>query len=99
VTTRAISDHSRPVLVREGYLEGVIALIVVAVVLLLVLAGAVVDIRDRRSGHRIRSASEIGATVRVAKREARARMRSEGLRARKARQHDAEHRGRQQPNL
>ena len=62
-----------------------IALIVVAVVLLLVLAGALIDIRDRRSGHRIRSAKEISDTVRITKREARANMRAQGLRARKAR--------------
>ena len=80
-----------------------IAVIVVALVLLLVLAGAVVDIRDRRSGHRIRSAKEISETVRLAKREARARMRAEGVRAREARRFDREHRGeqrgRRQPNL
>jgi hypothetical protein len=63
----------------------VIALVVVAVVLLLVLAGALIDIRDRRSGHRIRSAKEISDTVRITKREARANMRAQGLRARKAR--------------
>ncbi|HEY2296863.1 MAG TPA: hypothetical protein VGH43_03980 [Jatrophihabitans sp.] len=62
-----------------------IALVVVAVVLLLVLAGALIDIRDRRSGHRIRSAKEISDTVRITKREARANMRAQGLRARKAR--------------
>jgi hypothetical protein len=70
----------------------VIALIVVVVVVLLVLAGALVDLRDRRSGHRIRSAKEISDTVRVAKREARANMREAGLRARKARQSERERR-------
>ena len=87
---------------RPGYLESVIVLIVVVLVLLLVLAAAAIDIRDRRSGHRIRSAKEIGQTVRMAKREARASMRAAGLRAREARRFDREHRNRgdrRQPNL
>jgi hypothetical protein len=70
----------------------VIALIVVAVVVLLLLAGALIDMRDRRSGHRIRSAKEISDTVRITKREARAKMRAEGLRARKSRQPGKAHR-------